>query len=407
MGRAARCYIRGFPAAVCMAVVFVACDDHSSPSSGAIVCDDSATPILLASKFDDEDGDGNPLDEKFPTIDDEDDDIADHTWFRDRTGTYHLFFHNEGRGAPNYIEHYTSRNLQSLDYVGVAFDAPAGGWDAGAIWAPHVIEDGGTYYMIYTGVDRIGDGAKQRIGVATSTDLTHWRRLPVNRCPGTTGDGCVYECRECWTTWGVGGDPDNDQCRDPFVIRDPERDRWLLFATARSVNGFGVVTVADSENLWDWSGAGYIDATRRLAGGVEGQPTGGQAENPFVVSYGGDYYLLFTDWQDAEDSLDVATPRTIVQYATSPSLAVDSLGSAGWTYRGYTPDPGVNATEVFQPGFGRWIMSQSISNSHSGYVKPIRRQLRLKCIRWEGGFSFDTSNVGFEASRTTTPVSPQ
>ena len=389
---------------LCIALIAAGCEDPSSSSTSTVVCSNDATPVLLASKLDDEDGDGNPLDEKFPTIDDEDDDIADHAWIRDRTGTYHLFFHNEGRGSPHFIEHYTSRDLQRLDYVGVALSAPASGWDAGGLWAPHVVKDGDTYFMLYTGLDRLGPGATQRIGVAASTDLAHWRRLPVNRCPGTSGDGCVYACRECWTTWGVAGDIYNDQCRDPFVIRDEEHDRWLLFATARSINGYGVVTVAGSDNLSDWTGVGYIDATRRLAGGAGAQSTGGQAENPFVISRAGDYYLLFTDWQDPEDSLDVAIPRTIVQYATSASLAVDSLGSAGWTYRGYTPDPGVNAIEVFPVG-ATWIMSQSLSNPHSGYVKPLRRMLRLKCIEWEGGFRFATATVGFETTQPATPVS--
>ena len=374
---------------VCLAFIATGCDDDPpSSSTSTLVCSDDATPVLLASKADDEDGDGNILDEKFPTIDDEDDDIADHAWIRDHTGTYHLFFHTEGRGAPNFIEHYTSHDLEHLNYVGVALSAPASGWDAGGLWAPHVIQDGDTYYMFYTGVDRVAPGAVQRIGVATSTDLVHWSRLPVNHCPGTSGDGCVYEGRESWTTWGVAGDLYNDQCRDPFVIRDDNDDQWLLFATARSVNGYGVVTVAASRNLSEWTGVGYIDATRRLASGTEGQPTGGQAENPFVIAHAGDYYLLFTDWQDPEDSLDV-----------------DSLGSAGWTYRGYTPDPGVNAIEVLQDGFGPWIMSQSLSNPHTGYVKPIRRMLRLKCIEWEGGFRFSTATVGFEAPASATPVS--
>jgi hypothetical protein len=180
----------------------------------------------------------------------------------------------------------------------------------------------------------------------------------------------------------------------------------MLFATARSPNQFGVVTVAVSDDLVEWVGAGFIDATRRLAGGVGGQPTGGQAENPFVVSRAGVNYLLFTDWEDPEDSLTVAQPRTIAQYATSTSLEVDSLGSTAWIYRGYIPDPGVNAIEVFRMGIDTWIMSQSLSNSHSGYVKPIRRQLRLRCVQWGDDFTFATSNVGFATVPTTRAASP-
>jgi hypothetical protein len=390
--------------------VLAGCGDDSSPSStDGLRCDANAVPVLLASKSDDEDDDGNILDEAFPTIDDEDDDIADHAWIRDGSGLYHLFFHNEGRGAPWVIEHYTTRTLDRLDYAGTILPAQAGAWDAGGMWAPHVIEVERTYYMFYTGVDGIGPGATQRIGLATSNDLVHWERAGVNRCPSTSGDGCLYECNEPWTVWGDAGDPFNRQCRDAFVMRDDEHDRWLMFATARSTNGYGVVTVAYSEDLVAWTGAGFINATRRLSSGAGAQTTGGQAENPFVMSHEDTHYLLFTDWQDPEDSLDVAVPRTIVQYATSSSLDVDDGGSRSWVYRGYTPDPGVNAVEVFETAFGTSIMSQSLSNPHSGYVKPLRRMLRLKCIDWGNG-SFRTVNVGFEepAARLlgAPPVSP-
>jgi hypothetical protein len=110
------------------------------------------------------------------------------------------------------------------------------------------------------------------------------------------------------------------------------------------------------------------------------------------MSRGGTHYLLFTDWQDPEDSVSVHHPRTIVQYATSSTLDADSSGSINWTYRGYIPDPGVNAIEVMRVNRDVWIMSQSISNQRSGFW-PRRRQLRLKCIIWEDGLTFGTSNV--------------
>ena len=90
----------------------------------------------------------------------------------------------------------------------------------------------------------------------------------------------------------------------------------------------------------------------------------------------------------------VADPRTIVQYATSPVLTADTLGSVNWTYRGYTPDPAVNAIEVFRLDDGTWIMSQSIANQRSGFWK-LRRRLRLKCVLWGDGFTFETSHVIF------------
>ena len=131
------------------------CSDDSPGTSSASgpQCDPSAVPVLLASKYDDDDGDGNPLDEHFPEIDDEDDDIADHTWVLDRAGRYHLFFHNEGRGAPFFIEHYVTSDLEHLQYVGRALEAQPGAWDAGGAWSPYVIDVKGTYYMFYTGIE--------------------------------------------------------------------------------------------------------------------------------------------------------------------------------------------------------------------------------------------------------------
>jgi len=374
------------------------CDDTpvESVAPPTLHCDPDAPSFFLMSKLDDDDGDGNPFDEDFPLIDDEDDDIADHTWIRDGVGLYHLYFQNEGQGSPSEIEHYTSTNLQSLDYVGLALRTIPGSWDSGGLWAPHVVKSGDTYFMFYTGTNGPGGdpNAVQAIGLATSTDLMTWTRYPANNCAGTSGDGCIYECNEDWTTWGGSPGSYNQQCRDPFVIRDSPNRRWVMFAVAKNTNQYGVVTVSYSTNLTDWAGAGFIDATRRLATGFGGQTTGGQAENPHVMSYNGTHYLLFTDWKDPEDSVTVFDPRTIVQYATSPALTADTLGSVNWTYRGYIPDPAVNAIEVIRLDGDTWIMSQSIANQRSGFW-TLRRRLRLKCVIWGGDFTFETSNVTF------------
>ncbi|MDH3197197.1 MAG: family 43 glycosylhydrolase [Candidatus Krumholzibacteria bacterium] len=385
----------------------VGCQDTPRRSSQASCCGAGNEPTFIASKADDDDGDGNPRDEDFPRINDEDDDIADHAWAVDASGVYHLFFHNEGLGQPNEIEHYTSTDLQTFDYVGVALRPQPSGWDAGGLWAPSITEHEGRYYMFYTGVESGGgDDARQRIGLATSTDLVAWTRYPVNNCPGTPGDGCVYECAESWTTWGGPDGSFNHQCRDPFVIWDAVNGRFVLFATAKSTNQFGVVTVAYSSDLQGWSGAGYIDATRRLATGVGAQTTGGHSENPHVVSYRGTHYLLFCDWGDPEDYATAENPRTITQYATSPSLMADSSGSMQWTYRGYIPDPGVNAIEVLRVNEGFWLMSQSISNERSGNHPAHRRELRLKCLTWRDGLTFSTSNARPPCNATATGTSP-
>lgn len=380
--------------ALVLACLLFGCNGDGGTSGNADCCDPDAEAILLFSKIDDDDGDGNVFDEDFPTINDEDDDIADHTWIRDAVGVYHLFFQTEGLYAGSQIEHYTTTDLRVLRYVGTALEPEPGGWDHYGLWAPHVIKHDGTYYMFYTGVTGRGSDpdTKQRIGVATSTDLVTWRRYPANHCPGTSGDGCIYECIESWTTAGGPEGSYNQQCRDPFTIWDADNNRWLMFLTAKSTNGYAEVAVAHSTDLVHWDGSGFIDATRRLPAGTGGQTTGGQAENAFVMVHDDTQFLLFTDWQDPEDSVIVQNPRTITQYATSPALDVDSLGSASWTYRGYIPDVAVNAIEVQEIG-DLWLMSQSISNQRAGLPKLLRRHLRLKCVEWTGPFTFDTMNA--------------
>jgi sucrose-6-phosphate hydrolase SacC (GH32 family) len=368
------------------------CNDDSVIGGAPSTCSKAAT-VFLSSKLDDDDGDGLPRDEDFPRINDEDDDIADHAWIDDDTGLHHLFFQNEDHGDGTRIEHYVSSDFRRLTYVGTALFNNPNGWDSRGLWAPYVIREGDTYFMFYTGTDGPGNNpmTKQRLGLATSTDLVTWTRYRGNHCPETSGDGCVYECRESWTTWNAAPGSYNQQCRDGFVIHDVANDRWVLFATAKSVHGSGVVTVAYSTDLTTWTGAGYIDATRLLRNGTGTQTKGGQAENPFVIERDGTFGLLFTDWRDPEDRCNAKDPRTLVQYATSSNLTADGSGSSNWTYRGSTPDPGVNAIEV-QVVDGEWIMSQSISNPNSGDDELHHRELRLKRMIWGADFRFTTED---------------
>lgn len=333
---------------------------------------------------------------------DTDDDIADHAWIQDDGGLYHLYFQTEDQGSGDFLEHYTSTDLKSLTYVGPVLQPEAGHWDSYGLWAPAVVKNpvDGFYYLFYSGVTGPGSSAtaKQRIGVATSSDLVTWTKAPVNNCPGTTGDGCVYECDEPWTRWSLG-QPYDAQCRDPMVIWDSANSRWLMVATALMNVGTWSqgVTAAVSTDLINWTGAGYIKAAKKLSvaeGGVGAQLSGGVAENPFITKYDGDYFLFFTDTNDPEDYWTVPNPRTMIQYASSPSLSVDASGSTNWTYRGSTRDPGVNAPEFQVLAGDTWVVSHSISpNPYSGYWGSHTRDLRLKRIVWEEDGTFTTANL--------------
>lgn len=332
-------------------------------SSGTVSCDSTANAVTFDAR---KPGNVDVL-------------IADHTWMKDDNGLWHLFFQNSDSAEK--IEHFTSTNLTGdLTYV----DQPAGllpgvgTWDE-QIWAPYVIKNGSTYYLFYTGVTNTGNAANdvQRIGVATATSLNGpWTKV-ASTCNGVTGSGCVYDCNQAWTTWNRGTAYDA-QCRDPFVLRDSANNRWVLFATTKFPANYASedppiaskesdgVTVASLANLstQNWSGIGYLKATRRIIaseGGTGTQTTGAQAENPFVTSYNGTNYLFYTDWEDG--ALE-PTYGSIVQYVTASSLTFTATGSSAWSYRGHYPIGGVNAMEIVQPYPDTWIGSASMSNGN-------------------------------------------
>jgi hypothetical protein len=356
-------------------------DQYSSVFiEGTNDCDPTRPPIFLRAAFE----------------------VADHSWVQDAEGLFHLYHH--AGSLSQHIYHYTSAALEDLVAIStrpVVSPTPAA-WDFHAVWAPHVVQVEGVYYMFYTGTTGSGNdpNAKQRIGLATSTDLEHWTKYPINNCADTDGDGCVYECDEAWTAWGNGVAYD-DQCRDPFVIRDDANDRWVMFTTVRlDVQGVwsNAISVATSTDLVHWTGAGYIGATATQSGnGVQGQRSGGEAENGFVTRHGDDFYLLFTDWRDELDTNpDCDNPLiecTMVQYVSSPTLEATPDGSPGWEYRGYTPDQGVNAIEVIVREGDTWIQSQSVANENSGDAEEHERALRLKRMVWSLDGSYTTSNL--------------
>ncbi len=326
--------------------------------------------------------------------------VADHAWIQDTAGTYHLFAHTHGisAGVPAFVVHHVANpDLTSVaphSHIRAVEAGEPGSWDADGLWAPFVIKEGGIYFMFYTGVTGSGASHVERIGLATSTDLASWTKVP-SVCPGISGPGCVYECRADWTTWGQSDPPaDYDyQCRDPFVIKVPEENRWLLFASSKlkaiAVPPLGEaagITAAESTNLAGgaWSSVGYVEATRWIPeefGGVgnQAQPSTGDniAENSFVAEFDGLYYLFFTDWRDPQTGGEAMT-----QYATSPVLALDRSGSVNWQYRGSIPEAGVNTTEVIRHGGDTWIMSNARVNIWD---------IRLKRVVWNpntASFSF-------------------
>ena len=176
--------------------------------------------------------------------------------------------------------HATSRDLRAWRHLGTCF-APAAGpaWDDRTTWTGSVVKGGdGLWHLFYTGTARADDGLKQRIGHATSADLHDWRRV---------GDGLALDIDDRYEELAPGHWHERAM-RDPWVMRDPAGDGWLMFFTARvpgvrEPNAGGTIGFATSPDLHAWTLRDPV-----YAGGDFGQ-----LEVPQVLRAGGRWCCLF------------------------------------------------------------------------------------------------------------------
>lgn len=174
-------------------------------------------------------------------------------------GLYHLFY----LVLPNhdFIAHAISDNALNWRRVDNAlFIGDPGSWDDLMLWTMHVSPDphrSGGWRMFYTGLSRRDQGSTQRIGLAHSDDLFHWRKAAVNwedgrgrtdpdrvkqarACMGASEATNIKAMRDVDSCFPVEADPrfhESSPCderawvsfRDPFYYREGDRG-WLLMA---------------------------------------------------------------------------------------------------------------------------------------------------------------------------------
>ena len=210
------------------------------------------------------------------------------SWYVREGDLWHGFFLQADRriGEPDLRHvnvsqgHATSRDLKTWKYRGTCFAPSAGpAWDDYTTWTGSVVKgDDGLWHLFYTGASRAEDGLKQRIGHATSTDLHDWRRV---------GDGLALDIDGRYEEFAPGLWHDRAM-RDPWVMRDPGGDGWLMYFTARvpgiaEANAGGAIGFANSPDLYTWTLQDPV-----YAGGDFGQ-----LEVPQVFEAGGRWYCLF------------------------------------------------------------------------------------------------------------------
>jgi predicted GH43/DUF377 family glycosyl hydrolase len=142
-----------------------------------------------------------------------------------------------------------------------------GDWDY-VMWAPQLFQvPGWGWYMFYTGVNSFG---AQQTGLAVSSTLDNWFKYP----------GPVYNPDPAWalwdeTTWCHG--------RDPHVIE--YNGKYYMFVTAKTVDSFGAVACAVSDDLFNWTDIGpiYVHDTWHVM------------ESVFIMQRNGKFHMFFTE----------------------------------------------------------------------------------------------------------------
>jgi beta-fructofuranosidase len=236
--------------------------------------------------------------------------VNDHTFIRDRAGTWHLIGITHAEPAAPH---------QEIHLAHAAAPALHGPWtkqpfaltaDAGCgetvLWAPHVIDHDGRYWMFVCGggVSK----AEFRLHLAVSDDCVSWQRHPANPL---VLDG--YEAR------------------DPMVLWVD--DRWVMYYTATTTpnGGHFVVVATESDDLVHWHGR-HVVYTDPMTGTF-----GGPTESPFVVARDGGYFLFIgPDWQGLVSSrentgrYDPASYRGTRVLASDDPFSFDLGGQVGF-----------------------------------------------------------------------------
>lgn len=207
--------------------------------------------------------------------------------------------------------HAYSTDLLRWEPRGEVFGvAPPGRFDDGAVWTMSTVDrPGGGLAMLYTGVCARPHPATQAIGLAYSPrrDGTGWRRL--SREAVCTADSRWYRTdrHQAW--------------RDPYVVRDPVRERWVMFVAARRAGVppavGGCIGVAVSTDLQRWTVLPPLVGGRRFP----------ELECPVVERVGGRWWMLVC--VSTDHSVDVYSSDDVMGPYVGPYVRRGRLAPPG------------------------------------------------------------------------------
>lgn len=191
--------------------------------------------------------------------------VKDHTVFSYDGYTYVAAIYLPGEQQFAYARSQDLCKWETLDPI--LTERTPGDWDEYRIWAPHVFEENGTYFMYYTGVN---EDIAQSILLATSTD-------PAD--PASWHEqGLMFQPSHPGAVWSPDSWSDN---RDPQVVK--RGGTYYLIYTGRDTAG-GIVGIASASSPFGpWTDLGAT------LGPIKNRTL----ESPHLYSAWGSEYLVY------------------------------------------------------------------------------------------------------------------
>jgi hypothetical protein len=269
--------------------------------------------------------------------------VKDHTLVEARDDTFHLFYIKANETLPEAqrakaLGHATSTDLVHWQFHPDVIPVVPGTWEESFVWAPHIVEVNGFYFMYYTGVNH---NYAQAIGLAASVDLYHWSKYPLNP---------VYTPSTAWAAWSTYT---WSNCRDPFVFQDG--GLWYLTTTATTSDQKGAVSLASSPDLVHWTDLGPLLVH-------PGPQAWHVLESSNVHYHNGRYHLFCT-----EQNIGGST------WMSAPTL------QGPWDYAGRQPFDAGHATEVFQVR-NKWMLSRHTTFTFEGLPRYV---IKFDDLEWD------------------------
>jgi len=287
-------------------------------------------------------------------------------WFPDEFGLkdhsvfiYDGYYYLVSINVPveEYFAYARSTDLCHWEDLSPVLTRQTGYWDDVAIWAPHVIEDDGVYYMYYTGVRGPYPYLTQSIMLATTinpADPDAWEP-----------QGMVFQPDHPDMIWEEGKWAD---CRDPMVLK--EGNTYFMYYTGKDIDGgiIGLATAANPDGPWvDWGNILIFldDLSLRTP------------ESPTAIEHDGFYYLFYN--------------------------------SRGEHYRiGASPAGPWTDEHLFKPGWAHEIWVGLDEQSYASYLSEqydgYRYTVTISPINWDSYFYPPSPFIGVENFHLMMPL---